>query len=160
MLMDRHKYEQLLRDEIQSKHLMADEGFQYEVQEREEKRAASTSIKDGMKKLFFSGLLVFGCILVSILTFVCFTQGRNRKSGINREAELAAIRRQQQQQVFKQKIWKNINGLSQVDEEGESYVTAHSDYRRGSAHFAGQELQSIVEPGKADFDMKKQVKNA
>ena len=95
MLMDSHKYQQLLQDEIKAKHLMADEGFQYEVQERELKRPDSTSIKDGIKKLFLSGLLVFGCILVSILTFVCFIQGRSSKSGINREAELAAIRRQQ-----------------------------------------------------------------
>lgn len=32
----------------------------------------------------------------------------------------------------KQAFWKDANGLEQVDEEGESYLTHYSDYRKSN----------------------------
>ena len=79
-------------------------------------------------------MIAFAFVVTLIVCVFFYISRKNAGniSGIDRQAELANIRKMQNQEMYKQQIWKNVNGLSQVDEEGESYVTAHSDYRMAS----------------------------
>ena len=151
--MDKDKYKQLVQEEIKSKHLIADEGYQYDIFEQQQKKPVSTSITSSLKKLFIGGLITFCCIMLVICSVFNYQLRRKqRASSIDREAELANIRQRQSQDKYKQQIWKNINGLSQVDEEGESYVTAHSDYRRGSNNVPIQDYYSQPAPPMKEAD--------
>lgn len=96
-LIERDKYNKFIKEQIRTKQILAEKGYQSDQEEEEESRAVSTSISKDILKLCKSALLALIVIVFIIACAICvFTwcQKKNKNNGINREAELAEIRRQ------------------------------------------------------------------
>lgn len=154
-LIERDKYKKFVEEQIRTKQLLAQKGYEVDEEEVEQQRPVSTSISQDMKQLILGGLLalLFVCVVIFCVIY-CFKwwSKPSKKNMIDREAELAEIRRNQQlnnqhQGAQRKAYWKDANGLEPVDEEGESYITHYSDYRKSNPLTADWQYNSAGPDG-------------